>query len=559
LKKYLNFEIESAEVIEEDPNSQFATTRIQAFSSDVNRHELYCSEETLKETAPTIYNKPILYNIDKFFGDFGSHTDADKSLIAGFVVPDSAEFVRLPDSRLSLVVLGKIWKRYAPKVIQFFKESGGNKKISVEMELYDAAELPNGLTEMKNFAYFGICLLGDLITEASQGANAQILSFAEENAEYLKVYKQEFSSKYSELNLSIPETIKQNANKALSLYVDCETEVNGAVLAASRFISKNSVATPEKIRQIHKLLNNYSKKDLSEKTPPSSEYISYLALGGSEGHKWSSDLVEQIDEIDARKLSYFNASQDDNEKKEVETFMEDEKDKQEEVKEEEKKEEMAVDESKKEDEKDEKTEEMAAEENKEESKEEDKKEDEKDEKSFDFAELLNALNEETEEFQAFAAEIAKPETERNYSKAIAYMYSKMNAMKENCAKMSADKEDAEKKFAQAEEENKAYMAENEELKKFKSEIEGQRFQFAVESTIEEGLKKVPNMPKEEIDALREESKNYSMETVGIWKNLACAKFFTFTDGGEKKKDDGIVRFALPWNQNKKDTKESIWD
>ena len=58
----IQFSIEKFEEIDDDPNSQFATAKIQAFSSGENRHELICSVDKLKETAPSIYNKPILYN-----------------------------------------------------------------------------------------------------------------------------------------------------------------------------------------------------------------------------------------------------------------------------------------------------------------------------------------------------------------------------------------------------------------------------------------------------------------------------------------------------------------
>jgi hypothetical protein len=550
LEKRITFAVDNAELIGESKDSKFSIISLDFFASGPNHHDTYVSEDTLFKTAETIKNCPVVWKYDPMFDDIGSHDP--KETPCGFI-PESSEITsrKLEDGRTMLSVISYVWRKYSGRFLEFFKRDG-DKPVSVEMRVYETQGRKDGLEELLNYEFECVTVLGSLVTPAISLAKATVLQFAKE---YEEDYEKEFSNKYSELDLSIPESIKQNANKALSLYEDCGNGVNSVVLAASRFISKNSVATPEKIRQIHKLLNNYSKKDLSEKTPPSSEYISYLALGGSEGHKWSSDLVEQIDEIDARKLSYFNASQDDNEKKEVETFMEDEKDKQEEVKEEENKEEMAVDESKKENEKDEKTEEMAAENNKEEKKEEDKEE----EKSFDFAELLNAFKEETEEFQAFAAEIAKPETERNYSKAIAYMYSKMSAMKENCAKMSADKEDVEKKFAQAEEENKTYMAENESLKKFKADIEGQRFQFSIEATIEAALKKVPNMPKEEIDALREESKKYSMDNVDVWKNLVNAKFFTFADGKEVKEDDGIMRFALPWNNAQRENKSPLWD
>lgn len=190
--KFIKFEIEKAEIIEEDTNSQFATAKIRAFSSGPNLHDLVCSENVLQETASTLYNKPILYSIDNVLDDFYTHVDADRNAIAGFIVPESAEFERLDDGRLSLNVLGKIWKLYAPKVVQLFKRDGGKKKISVEMDLFKSEPREDGLQNMLDFAYAGLTILGDYVTEASPGANMSILSFAEENKKVTLEYMKEF-------------------------------------------------------------------------------------------------------------------------------------------------------------------------------------------------------------------------------------------------------------------------------------------------------------------------------------------------------------------------------
>ena len=95
--KHINFEVENFDVIGENPDSQFATAKVRAFSSGENRHSMTCEESVLQATAPSIFNKPILYSFSKLFQDFGTHTEPGEALIAGFVVPDSAEFERLPE------------------------------------------------------------------------------------------------------------------------------------------------------------------------------------------------------------------------------------------------------------------------------------------------------------------------------------------------------------------------------------------------------------------------------------------------------------------------------
>ena len=63
----ISFSVENFEVENEGEDSQFATAKIHAFSSDKNLHDMFCSAEVLQETAPSIFNKPIIYDLDNRF------------------------------------------------------------------------------------------------------------------------------------------------------------------------------------------------------------------------------------------------------------------------------------------------------------------------------------------------------------------------------------------------------------------------------------------------------------------------------------------------------------
>ncbi len=299
MNKYINFEIESTEIIDNDANSQFATAKIQAFSSSINKHNMICSEEVLQATAPSIYNKPILYTIDKRLDDFFTHVEPEKSLIAGFVVPNSAEFVRLEDSRLSLNVIAKIWKRYAPKVIELFQREK-SKKVSVEMELYDSKTREDGLIEMLSFAYAGITLLGDFVTEASPGANMQMLSFSEENEKFKEAVALEFG-RYDSMDFTIPSQIRDTAKKSLELYKKYGKGGTSVALAVARFLANNEKATPEKIRQIAKR----KPKNIDDKDESHADYISNGLFGGIKSYQWAKKLSDTLDELDNKNISYF--------------------------------------------------------------------------------------------------------------------------------------------------------------------------------------------------------------------------------------------------------------
>lgn len=613
----LSFSIEKFDALEEDPNSQFATAKIQAFASGENRHSMICSVDVLKETAPSIYNKPILYNINKMYGDFGTHEKPEDTLIAGFVVPDSAEFSELSDGRMGLNIIVKLWKRYAPKFFDIIRREPF-KKTSVEMDLFEKEPLSNGLYDMKRFEYTGICVLGDLITEASPGSNLQMVSFAKEKEDFEDAYRKEFSREYGEIDLAIPEEVKSNAQKGLDLYKKHNRGGSAINLSIARFILKNPKATPEKIRQIHK---NFKNKKFNElKNKESDDFISWNLLGGKEGMQWAEQISQSLDEIDSKQLSYFGeivtmpykdikdanpalkgidppitvgqaneiASQAEaigsDEKKngwaiaisnfkqthKVENGHWVKKEKMSDpnqikedmsMEEDEKKEEMAEELTS--EEKAEVYKKMAAEdketkaEEKQETSEEEKKEEEKGEEKkmsldayLDVKAVLAMLDNETESYKKMAAETEKPAEEMNYGVMMQSMYAKMCDMKTMSDQMSADME----KMA---EQNKAYMAENEELKKFKSDMEMNQYTMAVEATIKEiEMNENVKMPKEEYDQIREDSKNFTLETIDAWKNSAKAKAFSFST--TKKVDDGIVRMANPWGV-KDNSNGSVWN
>lgn len=528
----LSFSIENFDIIKEDPNSQFATARVQAFASGSNLHNLECSEETLKKTAQTIYHKPILYTINKWLMDFNSHSKPEDSLIAGFVYPNSGEFIKLEDGRLGLSVIIKLFKRYVPKVMDILKRDK-NKKISVEMDLIEAEERPDGIREMLDFVYSGICLLGDSVREASPGANIQMMSFSKENELYEEAYKMEFTSRYSDVNFAIPSVVKSNAQMGLDLskqYGIGSTSVN---LATARHIVKSENSTPEKVRHIAKTLKGKKFENIM-KDPPNAEYVAYMLYGGGESKTWSHNLSRELDALDEKHLAFF--SEDESKKKE-EKLVDDEL---------EKKEDMAVETPKEEAKEDPKEE---ATETKDEEKQEDKKEEMSLDSNLDLVAVLAMLANETEDYKTLAQDFSDEGT-KNYAKLAYAMYGKMMEMKADCEKMSAEKEEMCGKFAEADEKNKAYMAENEELKKFKADVEANRFNAEVGFALKE-IEESVVIPKSEIEALFEESKKFSLETIDAFKNLAKARAFNFAVKG--KKEDEPKRYALPFvlNDNSK--------
>ena len=527
MEKRLRFSIDKAEIVEDPNDSHFATARIQAFNTGVSMHQTDCDVETLQKQAYTLYEKPIIFEYSSNMNDFGTHNEKT-TVPAGFVVPNTAEFVQTNDGtgRTALVVLAKIWKKYSGKFLQVFQDENQTKKsVSVEMEVRGFEEKPNGILQLLDFTFAAVCVLGEFVTPASPGANIELLSFAKE---YAEDYKKEFSDKYSELDLSIPSSVKKNATKALE-----SKKGSSVALALARYLIANEKINPERVKQISKFFKNKDVKQIDE--------ITLGLYGGKQGYSWAKELSEKITEIDGKQLSYYSNDEIvDGEKSVIDNYlgmeMEVEKiDMAEEIKKE-----------------DEKEVEMAKPEEKEETPPEEKAEEEK---KFSYAEIFGSdelfaqmfadeEDDEEEEKEKFAQAKQEYGVGANPATMMHAMYAKMCKMSKKMEKMSED--------------SKVYMAENEELKKFKADVESKQKEFAVNSTLKE-LSETVVIPEDKLSEMRTESEKYSLGEIDGWKNYAKALCFDFKPKKQKEKDEeDITVYALPFINTKVQDSDDVW-
>lgn len=613
MSRKIKFEIDSGEIIEDPSQSEFATARLRLFSSGENRHGMYCEEDVLQSTAFTAYEKPVIFEI--VGNDFGSHSD--KSKIAGFIVPNSEEFVRESDGRLALYTLAKIWKRYSGNFVDIFINRNKKKsKLSVEMMMDETEERADGLIGMKKFFYTAATILGDFITEASPGANIEMLSFSKE---YEDAYKKEFGyDKYSELDFRIPSDVKESARMAIERYEKFGKGGNSVSLSLAKFILREEFATPEKIRMMYKKLSSYSKKSLEA----DEDQIRFELWGGKSGYEWSRDLFEKIEKIDNKRTAFFvykniedanpairgieppiTVSQANEIARQADAIGSDEekngwaisisnfkkthrvedgkwvkkegkeettvKKKEFETKEEEKvetpeeeKSETSEEQKKEEEDKAEmaspesesKEEEMAVDESAKEemATEEEPKAEMSLDSYLDLAYTLSLMEEETESRKEFLKE------EDEFALKCAVDEIKKEGEKDFAVVskgMFAKMKEMSAKMAKMEAENKAYMSEFESLKSFKKSANEARFSYEVESTLKE-VETV--MPSEEIEKARTESLNFSVDNIDAWKNAVKAKAFTFAKPSDKKntKPELVSRWAFGFDNV--ETKESLW-
>nr|DAW55137.1 MAG TPA: hypothetical protein [Caudoviricetes sp.] len=234
----LNFSVENIEEVKDSANKDFITAKIKAFADGDNRHHLYISEDTLKNAADTIYDKPLVWVYDENTDDIGSHDP--KETPVGFIHRENnpIEFEDTDDGRHMLTINAKIWKKYSGSILDFFKRDGFEKPVSVEIEFPPEAQTQNddGMTEITEFTFQCITILGSNVTPAIPDACCITEEFAIAKENYLK----EFAEKSKiEIDNSKESAVGENAkwsNPGRKLYNPIINASNKQALAKEAYL-----------------------------------------------------------------------------------------------------------------------------------------------------------------------------------------------------------------------------------------------------------------------------------------------------------------------------------
>jgi hypothetical protein len=541
LTQKLIFAVENIRPSEREiDNSQFALLKVDAFATGKSAHGTFVTEETLRRTAKTILLKPFVFAIDKNLQDLSTHLPTE--IPGGFVPHDSPiEFRELEDSRIMMTVDVLVWRRYSGKLLEYFERDSNHRKgVSVEIEVFESREdQSSGLLEIVDLCYNCITGLGDFIRSAIPNAQA-VLQFSQE---YKDAYIKEFSDKYSDIDFTIPQNIKDNAKKSLDTYKESGSKATSVSLAMARFLVKSNKITPEKIRQMAKFFERKVEYD----------DLTMGFFGGKDGGKWSKSLFDSIDEIDSKRVSYFDVGGEtmsheniketsvafeengsdklgdnpEKNKEEKEISMADEKKVEEEVKETPAEEKVESPEEEKK-EKEEGVEMATVSETPEEEKKEGGEEQKFSLNAYvDIAATLAYLQAETEDNEEMAGKL-KMAVEEIEKGEFASPPVVMSGMFASMCRMSAKMCKMAEKMA--------------ELEKFKSDVEGQQKMAEVEKTLGEMAEKVV-IPEEAMSEMRASADKFSFEQLEAWKNECKAKSFDFAV--KDKKGETHLRIGLP--------------
>lgn len=184
---YFTFGIDDVNVIEDD--DRFAITKIRAFAEKENSHTQPISFDSLKMTANTIYNVPVVVEFTDWNDDgIGTHSKAE--IPVGFVYsennPVTFEYDEERDKNF-LTIKALIWKNYSKNIVDIIHNSNDRKKVSVEMTTTDYQDNgPFDKPDVYSWKYQAITILSDQVAEACKGSNVQLMKFSEDKENYIK-------------------------------------------------------------------------------------------------------------------------------------------------------------------------------------------------------------------------------------------------------------------------------------------------------------------------------------------------------------------------------------
>ena len=298
----ISFSVENIKTINENPDSNFAILSLDFFASGMNRHEMYVSEETLLRTADTIKNCPLIWKYDRERDD--AYTHDDEEIPCGFV-PDSSmvKTKKLKDGRIMLSAIAYVWKRYTGELLNIFRRDGGKKSISVEISAYELED-KGGISELLDFKYEGITVLGERVTPAIPLANATVLSFSEIKKEYDKAVEEEFSDTKAPdgVDMQIPEEVKNNARKGLELAKEDAKGATSVNLSIGHYLIDNDEISLEKAEYIVGYFSNH-KNNSTQRELSSSENIANLLFGGNDCKEWAKTIISELKEKEEENMA----------------------------------------------------------------------------------------------------------------------------------------------------------------------------------------------------------------------------------------------------------------
>lgn len=212
MRDKLSFEVQKFSIMDDISDEQFAFVEVYVCHDGNNAHNMPISFEVLDRAKDTLKNKFLVAGYNG--RDFKGHEKDE--MIVGFFPESSKMWFEEVNGKKYLVAEAIMSKIYAKWAYDIFVQSN-KKDVSMEITILDTEEHDN-VTNIKEFVFNGVTILGNSHIPACEGANASIIKFSKENA--LRVYNDHSSSstikkKYIERMVSVKKFEEKDNEDAI--------------------------------------------------------------------------------------------------------------------------------------------------------------------------------------------------------------------------------------------------------------------------------------------------------------------------------------------------------
>lgn len=200
-------------------DDRFLKVRVKVMHSGLNLNQSNFDANVIEDAKPTLANIPLLAFVKKMDGedtsDFAGHewelkitNNEMKYVYLGRpigIVPETNnyEFSVDESGKQFVSVDAYVWKDYANEALDIFERDQA-KKVSMEINAYDY-EIKDSFVDIKKYAYTGIAVLGDEVSEAMIGAKAEVIRFSENSINGMMLQLKDAMQKFAETNKEVDD------------------------------------------------------------------------------------------------------------------------------------------------------------------------------------------------------------------------------------------------------------------------------------------------------------------------------------------------------------------
>lgn len=290
-------------------------------SENTLANNFYFTKAILDDMKKTVVSSPVVagfinnedgslcggHEDDRIIDKNGNTVITPKPIAVGFVSDSIKPWWELHDNKNFLTCFTYIWDDMYPGL-----KNLPNRDIWQSMQMNLDYNEEGKIKNVLKAELTALCILEN-VRPAFTGSTFEKFSnmnFSQDFKKDVNKLKKEYEAfqsktKYSDLDFTIPEGVKEQAQKGLDLRKEYNRGGTSVGINMAKYLVSNTVIIPEKVKKINQYFLRHEKDNLSDDgqngKPISNGYISWKLWTGDEGKIWSNKLVEQMNEKEKNK------------------------------------------------------------------------------------------------------------------------------------------------------------------------------------------------------------------------------------------------------------------